>query len=214
MDEIVALAIGIAASPFAILPAVLLLFTERPRSTAFTFLATWFMSVALIATFFAAAAGVISASDESAVWLSWLRIAAGVAIITIAVHKWITRSATLEVPGWMDTIQRATPRSAFGLALVLSMANPKVLLLAIAAGIDIGGAEWSIHQQALAIGAFAALASISVATPVLAYAIAGPRVLGPFTHVRDWLLRNNVAVMVVVFFALGILLIFNGIEGL
>jgi hypothetical protein len=214
MEEIAALAIGIAASPFAMIPAVLLLFTDRPRVTALAFLGTWFVSIALVSTIFAMLSGAIAVSDAPPTWLSWVRIVAGLALVALAVHKWMTRSATKQMPGWMRTLQEATPRTACGLAIVLSTANPKVLLLAAAAGIDIGGTDVTLQQRAVAIGVFAAIASISVASPVLAYTLAGPRVLGPLTRVKDWLLRNNTGLLVVVFLLLGALLISNGIAGL
>jgi cytosine/uracil/thiamine/allantoin permease len=71
-----------------------------------------------------------------------------------------------------------------------------------------------LQQQILAVLVFALVASISVAAPVVAYTVAGPRVLGPLSIVKDWLLRNNVAVMSVVFLVLGALLIYNGVTGL
>jgi hypothetical protein len=55
---------------------------------------------------------------------------------------------------------------------------------------------------------------MSVAAPVLAYTLAGQRVLGPLSRAKDWLLRNNAAVLVVVFLILGALLISNGIMAL
>jgi hypothetical protein len=214
MDEIVALAIGIAASPFPIIPAVLLLFTDRPRAAAFTFLGTWFFSIALIVAVFAVLSSVISADEQSSSWLDWVRIVAGAGLIALAIGKWVNRPQTVQMPGWMRTLQTATPRSACVLAIVLSVANPKVLLLAAAGGIDIGSAEWMLQQQVLVIGVFAFVASISVAAPIVAYTVAGPRVLGPLAVVKDWLLRNNVAVMSVVFLVLGALLIYNGVSGL
>lgn len=107
-----------------------------------------------------------------------------------------------------------TPRSACLLALLLSIANPKVLLLAAAGGIDIGSADWLIQQQIIAVVMFAGVASISVAAPLLSYTVAGPRVLGPLSHAQDCLLRNNVAVLVIVFLLLGALLTLNGVTGL
>jgi threonine/homoserine/homoserine lactone efflux protein len=214
MDEIAALAIGIAASPFAIIPAVMLLFTERPRAASLAFFGSWFVSIGVVAAVFALLSGAIATGNEPPTWISWVRIVAGIALVVIAVHKWVTRSSASKTPGWMQTLQDATPRSAIALATMLSIANPKVLLLAAAAGIDIGGAEWMIQQQVIAIGVFAAIASISVAAPVLAFMVAGQRVLGPLTGVKDWLLRNNAAVLVVVFLVLGALLMTNGIAGL
>jgi threonine/homoserine/homoserine lactone efflux protein len=210
MQETVALAIGIAASPFPIIPAILLLFTERPRAASFTFLATWLAAIAIAVSAFAVLSGAIASEYESPTWLAWVRIAAGIALIALAVHKWLTRSTSSPTPGWMQTLQEATPRSAFLLALLLSLANPKILLLAAAAGVDIGGIDSPLRQQIIAVIVFATIASISVAAPVLAYTIAGARVLGPLSRAKDWLLRNNTAVMVVVFLVLGALLIYNG----
>ncbi len=214
MQETVALAIGIAASPFPIIPAILLLFTARPRAASFTFLATWFASITVAVTVFALLSGAIATEYESPTWLAWVRIAAGVALVALAVRTWLTRSRSTQTPGWMQTLQEATPRSAFVLALLLSLANPKILLLAAAAGVDIGGIDSSLRQQGIAIVVFAIIASASVAAPVLAYMFAGARVLGPLSRVKDWLLRNNTAVMVVVFLLLGALLIYNGFADL
>ncbi len=214
MDEIVALAIGIAASPFPIIPAVLLLFTDRPRAAAFAFLGTWFFSIALIVAVFTVLSSVISTEEQSSTWLNWVRIVAGVGLIALAIGKWVTRSPTVKMPSWMATLQTATPRSACVLAIVLSVANPKVFLLAAAGGIDIGSAEWMLQQQIVVTAVFALVASISVAAPILAYTVAGPRVLGPLSVVKDWLLRNNVAVMSLVFVVLGVLLIYNGVTGM
>jgi hypothetical protein len=214
MDEIVALAIGIAASPFPIIPAVLLLFTERPRAAAFAFLGTWFISIAVAASAFAVLSGVIASDNQQSTWLAWVRIVAGIGLVAFAVGKWVTRPETVKTPSWMRTLETATPRSASLLALVLSVANPKVLLLAAAGGIDIGSADWMLQQQILVVLVFAFVASISVAAPVVAYTVAGSRVLGPLSIVKDWLLRNNVAVMSVVFLVLGALLIYNGVTGL
>lgn len=213
MDEIAALAVGIAASPFAIIPAVMLLFTERPRAVALTFLIGWFSSLAVLATVFALLSGAIATGNEAPSWISWVRIAAGIALVVIAVRMWVTRKSSAKTPVWMQTLQDATPRSALVLALTLSMANPKVLLLAAAAGVDIGGAEWIVQHQVLAIGGFAAIASVTVAAPVGAYLVAGQRILGPLARVKDWLLRHNAAVLATVFLLLGALLLWNGATG-
>ena len=74
--------------------------------------------------------------------------------------------------------------------------------------------RWLIQQQIIAVGVFAGVASISVAAPLLSYTVAGPRVLGPLSHAKDCLLRNNVAVLVIVFLLLGALLTLNGVTGL
>gem|GEM_PF-3726098 len=81
MGEIVALALGIAASPFAIVPAVLLLFSPQPRASALAYLLTWFLSIAVVTLIFASLSGVFGSSDAAADWLAWVRIAAGIGLI-------------------------------------------------------------------------------------------------------------------------------------
>ena len=214
MSEVVALAFGIAASPFPILPAVLLLFSARPRATAFAFLGTWFACIAMVTALFALLSGAIGPSAEPAPWLVWVRIVAGIGLVGLAIQQWVTRPQTPRTPNWMQALEDATPRSAAVLALLLSVANPKVLLLAAVGGVDIGGAEWVLRQQAIAIAAFALIASVSVAGPIVAFVLGGSRVLGPLARLKDWLLRYNTAVLVVVFTVLGMLLIINGVGDL
>jgi threonine/homoserine/homoserine lactone efflux protein len=214
MGEVVALALGIAASPFAILPAVLLLFSPQPRASALAYLLTWFASIAVVTTIFALLSGVIGSSDAPADWLVWVRIAAGIGLIGVAVQQWVTRPTTPKTPRWMEKLQSATPRSAGGLAFLLSIANPKIVLLAAVAGADIGGADWQLPMQFLVVATFAGVASITVALPVAAHVAAGARVLGPLTRIKDWLIRNNVAVVAAVFVVLGIGLVSNGVSGL
>jgi Sap, sulfolipid-1-addressing protein len=55
---------------------------------------------------------------------------------------------------------------------------------------------------------------ISVAVPVLTYAVAGDRVLPPLEKAKDWLTRNNAAVMAVVITVIGLALLNNGLSGL
>lgn len=214
MGEIVALALGIAASPFAILPAVLLLFSPQPRASALAYLLTWFLSIAVVTLIFASLSGVIGSSDAAADWLAWVRIAAGIGLIGLALQQWVTRPATPKTPRWMEKLQSATPRSASGLALLLSIANPKIVLLAAVAGADIGGADWQLPMQFLVVATFAGVTSITVALPVAAHVAAGARVLGPLTRIKDWLIRYNVAVLATVFLVLGIGLVSNGVAGL
>lgn len=213
MGEVVALAVGIALSPFPVVPAILLLFTARPRPTAFAFLAGWFTGVGLTAGVFALLAEVVQTQDASPRWLSALRVAVGVALVGYGVHGWLTRHASSEVPGWIRTIQEATPRSAVRLALVLSLANPKILLLAAAAGADLGAGELSGPAVVAAVVGFALLASVTVAAPVLLYAVRGDAALPPLARAKDWLLANNAAVMAVVVTVIGVLLLVKGVRG-
>ena len=75
--EIAAIALGIAASPFPIIfPAILLLYTPRPRTTAGAFLLGWVLGIVVATTTFAAVASVMEPRDETPAWVSWGRASA------------------------------------------------------------------------------------------------------------------------------------------
>jgi threonine/homoserine/homoserine lactone efflux protein len=60
------------------------------------------------------------------------------------------------------SIQDATPAKGVRLAVLLSVANPKVVLLAAAAGLDIGAAKATAAGVVLTAVLFTMVASISV----------------------------------------------------
>ncbi|WP_165372864.1 GAP family protein [Pengzhenrongella frigida] len=214
MGEVLALALAIAASPFPVVPAILLLFTARPRPTSLAFLGGWFGGIGLVTAVFALLAEAIGSGGDSPAWLSWVRIVVGAVLVVVGVRQWVGRRAADGPPAWMRSIQDATPRTAVRLALLLSVANPKVVLLAAAAGLDLGTAGLSVAREIAAVVGFTAVASITVAIPVLLHAVLGARVLPPLRTAKDWLLRNNAAVMAVVITAIGLVLIKNGVTGL
>jgi threonine/homoserine/homoserine lactone efflux protein len=214
LGEVFGLALAIAASPFPVIPAILLLFTARPRPTSLAFLGGWLVGIGVVTGAFALLAGVVKSGGDSPTWLSWVRVAAGAILAVYGILQWTSRNESHELPRWMRSIQDATPARGLRLALLLSVANPKVLLLAAAAGLDIGAAQSTAAGTVLAAVLFTLVASISVAAPVLAYAVAGPRVLPPLEKAKDWLTRNNAAVMAVVIIAIGLALLKNGLGGI
>jgi len=212
--NVVPLAIAIAASPFTIIPAILLLFTPRARTTSLAFLAAWLVALAVGATAFVLLASAIEGYEEVPTWLSWTRIVLGAALIVLGIRQWLARRTPKPSPAWMQRIESATPRRAVRIAVVLAYANPKVLLLTAAAGLSIGAAELDAGGTAVALAVFTGVAAISVAVPVLLYAVRGERMLGPLTRVRDWLERNNAVVMSIVVTVIGVMVLAEGLSGL
>ncbi len=211
--DVVPLAIAIAASPFTIIPAILLLFTPRARTTSAVFLAAWLLALAAGATAFVALASLIEGFEETPTWAAWARILLGAALVVLGIRQWLTRHTPKPTPPWMQRIESATPRKAIRLAVLLAYANPKVLLLTAAAGVSIGAAELDAGSTAVAIAVFTGFAAISVAVPVLLYAALGQRMLGPMGRVRDWLERNNSVVMSIVITVIGVLVLAEGVSG-
>jgi threonine/homoserine/homoserine lactone efflux protein len=214
LGDVLPIALGIAASPFPIIPAILLLFTPRARATSSSFLLGWVVGILVATGAFALLAEVLDTRDQPATWASWARIVLGAVLVVLGVRQWLGRRAKESTPQWMQSLADATPGAALRLGLVLSAANPKILLLAAAGGLAIGSSDLAAGGVALAVALFAVVASSTVAIPVLLYLVLGERILGPLGAVRDWLQANNAAVMAVVIVVIGVLLLVKGLGGL
>jgi cytochrome c biogenesis protein CcdA len=213
VSEVLALAVAVAASPFAIIPAILVLFTDRPRPTSMAYLVGWFTGLALGAGAFVLLAGVIELGDEPPTWSSWARVGLGLALIALGVRKWFARATTTDLPAWMSSIESLVPGRALVLSAVLALANPKILLLSAAAGTAIGSGTDDVAESVALLGLYCVIGSLGVAVPVLGFLLLGERALRPLQRGRDWLERHNAAVMAVVLVVIGAALAWKGLAG-
>ncbi|MFI7093732.1 GAP family protein [Streptomyces lydicus] len=213
LGELVPPALGIAVSPFPVVPAILLLFTVRPRATSGAFLAGWTSGIALAAGVFTTLATVVELNEETPTWVSWVKIVLGAALVAAGARQWFTRHRGT-APRWMRSVQQSTPASALRLGLLLSAANPKVLLLALAGGVGVGAAELPLPGAVGAVLVFTAIAACTVALPLVLHAALGDRILVPLRRAKDWLETHNAAVMAVVITVIGVLLLGEGAGGL
>ncbi len=215
MAEGLASAVAIAASPFPIIPAVLLLFTPRARHQ-------WTRVPGWLGTRYRRIGHSVHAPRRSdrdqgqgaSLGKSWTRIALGAVLIVLGARNWLTRGDITEPPAWISSIESSTPRSALRLGLLLSAANPKVLLLAAAGGLTIGSQGLTQSEVVVDLVLFTVVAASTVALPPLLYAVAGDRVLVPLGRAKDWLVRNSAAVMAVVITVIGVALLVKGLTDL
>lgn len=212
--EVVPLGLVVAASPFPVIPAILLLFTPRATATTLGFIVGWVIGIVAATTLFALVATGIEMREGPPTWASWARILLGLVLVVLGVRQWWQRHAKSEIPAWMESIDGLTPATALRLGLLLSAANPKIVLLAAAAGLAIGAAELGGTESAVAIVVFTVIASSTVVLPLVLYAVFGERILRPLARVRDWLQENNATVMSIVVAVIGAVLVLKGIRGL
>jgi threonine/homoserine/homoserine lactone efflux protein len=132
----------------------------------------------------------------------------------LALRQWRGRPAEGEqatMPKWMSAIDSVTAGKALGLGFLLSAVNPKNLLMAISAGLIIGGAGLAVGQTVVVIVIFVLLAASTVLIPVVAYLIASERLAGPLDRLRAWLVNNNATIMAVLLLVIGVAVIGKGI---
>ena len=207
MQASLPMAMAIALSPFAIIPAIVLLLTPRPRAAGGAFLLGWLLGVGIASGITVATALPASDATGPSAWVAWARLALGATLLVLGIVRWRGRSRAGASPAWLQGIQDATPWRALGLGLMLSLANPKVLLLAIAGGLAIGAAGDGWLHGLSRVLAFTLLASTSVAAPWLAFLVAPDRAMPVLDRLRAWLQAHANAIMAVVFVALGLLLL-------
>jgi threonine/homoserine/homoserine lactone efflux protein len=141
----------------------------------------------------------------------------GVLLVVLALRQWRGRPANgdrAELPKWMAGVDSIMPGKALVLGLLLSAVVPKNLLLALSAGLIVGEAAFSNGRAALVIVVFTAIATSTVAVPVVAHLVAPARMRAPFERLREWLVENNVAIMVVLLLVIGVVMIGNSIASL
>jgi len=215
LGEILGFAVGIAVSPIPIAAVILMLFAAKARVTGPSFLVGWILGIAAVATVVVLIPGLGTGTGEPSTTAGIIKGVLGILLLVAAIRQWSTRPGPDEeppMPKWMAGVDSMGAGSAFGLALLLSAANPKNLLLAAAAGAAIGAAELTAGASALAIGIFTLIASLTILIPVVGYLVAGERLQPALDSTKDWLIQNNAAVMSVLFLVFGVILVGDAIE--
>jgi threonine/homoserine/homoserine lactone efflux protein len=146
-----------------------------------------------------------------------INMVVGVLLLVLALRQWRVRPGRgdrAELPKWMANVDSMMPSKALVLGLLLSAVVPKNLLLALSAGVIVGEAGLSVGEATLVIIVFTVIATSTVAVPVVAHLVAPARMHGPFERLREWLVQNNVTIMVLLLLMIGVVMIGNGIASL
>ena len=212
-------AIGVAISPIPIIAVILMLLSKRARATSVGFLIGWILGIIVVTAIIWAISGAadLASSSGPSTAASWISLVLGILLLLLGFAQWRKRpkpGETGTLPTWMASIEDFTAIKAAGLALVLSAANPKNLLMFVAAGTAIGESGVSTGKGIVALLVFTVLAASSVLVPVLGYLFASDKVKPWLDELRVWLQQNNAAVMSVLFLVLGVSQLGKGISGL
>jgi threonine/homoserine/homoserine lactone efflux protein len=213
------LAIGIALSPVPIIAVVLMLTSDRARVNGPVFVVGWLIGLGILGAIVLAVADPSGASKSGApaTWVSWVKIVVGVLLLLVAVLQFRGRPRGGEepkMPKWMTSMDKTKPPAAFGLALVLSAANPKNLLLGVAGGAAIAQTGIGARQQAIAYLIFALVGTLGVGIPVVIYFAMGDRSDKLLAGLKDWMSVNSGVIMAVICLIIAAKLIGDGIGSL
>ena len=123
-----------------IIPAVLVLQSPRPRPAGLAFLGGWVLSLIVLTALFVEGSGLLGGLHKTPppAWVSWLRVVLGSALILFGIYRWLKRHGQTESPRWMRAFATITPVRAGIIGAVLVVVRPEVLIVCLAAGLDIG----------------------------------------------------------------------------
>jgi len=212
---LIPLGLVVALSPITIIPAVLVLQAPKPRPSSLSFLAGWLLGLAAVTALCVAASGLLGGLHKSTPsWASWLRVVLGSALIVFGIYRWLTRHGHTESPAWMRSFATITPARAAITGAAMVVVRPDVLLICVPAGLAIGGSGLDTAGDWLAAAFFVTIAASTVAVPILAYAAAGHRLDDAMGRLKDWMEKNNAALMAAILIVIGVMVLYNGIRAL
>lgn len=208
--DVLPFAAGVFASPLPVIVGIIMLFTPKPRPTSLIYVGTWMAGLTVVTVVLTMIAGVLEGTGQPPPWAVWLQIILGVLLIGAALKTWLGRAEKAN-PAWLSALMQAGPREAVRYGILLSAANPKELLMAVAAAIVIGAGDPSTAQAGAAILVFVLVGAASVALPLVIFLLGGDRTLRKLEDSREWLERNNAAVASGVLALIGVWLVVSGI---
>jgi Sap, sulfolipid-1-addressing protein len=219
LGDLLPLAIGIAISPIPIIACILMLFSVKARANGPAFLAGWVIGITLVTLIVFRVSDSTGATDEASgpSMGDVVFLLLGLGAIALGLRQWRGRPKAgqeASLPTWMQAIDGFSPSKALGFGVLLSALNPKNLGLAIAAGVVIDGAT-AAGGNAIAMEIlFVAIASLSIAVPVIYLLVGGEGAKRTMDGWKTWLAANNAAVMAVLFIVIGAKLVGSGLDGL
>lgn len=128
-------------------------------------------------------------------------------LLVLARKQWKQRPVpgkTAEMPRWMATIGTLPPGKALAAGATLSGANPKNLILTLAAVASITQVPAiTSGQEVVAVVVFVAIASCTVVGAVLLYLVGGRRVEHTLAEVKEFMAAHNAVIMMTILLILG-----------
>jgi Sap, sulfolipid-1-addressing protein len=215
LATLIPLALVVSISPLSVIPAVLVLQTPRPRPTGLAFFSGWLVGlVALTAVFIASSDALSGLHNKPPVWASWTRVALGLALIAFGIYRWLKRGGHTESPKWMRSFETLSPSRALVFGLALTVVRVEVLTMCALAGLAIGSANLPRTGELASGALYVAIAACTVAIPVLAYVAAGHRLDATMARVKEWMDRNNAAMLAAVLVLIGGMVLYHGVKAL
>lgn len=219
IGELLPLGVVVALSPVPIIAVVLMLVTPRARMNGPAFGVGWIVGLGIVGAIVLAIADPADATSggQPATWVDVLKLILGLLLLLVALKQWRGRPQGDDEPAtpkWMGAVEDFGPGKALATGVALAGANPKNLLVAIAAAASIASTGISAGEEAVAYLVFALIGTVGVAAPVVIYFSMGTRAGAVLDGLQRWMARNNAVIMAVLLLVIGAKLVGDAISGL
>jgi Sap, sulfolipid-1-addressing protein len=115
-------------------------------------------------------------------------------LVFLSIKNYVRRE-TIEPPGWLGTLQNATPRTAFTTGLLLLSVFPSDFVILVTVGMNLAQNNASLLTAVPFIAATIFIAAI----PVLGYLLFRRRAQQAMPKVRDWMNTHSWLVNIIVY---------------
>lgn len=207
------MALGISLSPLPVVLSLSVLLSSRPGN-ATAFFTGWAVGIFAIGFILFLIPGLEAERGEPTLLAGWIRLAFGAGLLFLAYRQWKKHKAgegESENPRLLEKLNDSTFGKTLVTGFMLSVFNPKNLLLTLAGVSYIDAYASSLAGQSLVLLAFTLVASAGVVLPIIGYTLFPGSAQDILTVTRSWLVRNSAAVVAAFLLVLGVIVAASGL---
>ncbi|BBZ45638.1 GAP family protein [Mycobacterium parmense] len=215
LAKLAASALVVALSPVAIVVTlVLLIHNDRPKWSSIGYLLGRSVSVTAMTLVFMRLPRLFetfqSLQEPAPAWTDWVAVTAGAVLVVLGAWLWRRRDRATN-SRWWDGVGRIPPAVAAAIGMFPILTNLKVLAASAAAGTQIAHAPLDVAGAVAAVAFYAVLANSTVAAPILAYLVVGPRIDPQLELIRRWVQRRHRTMTAATSVAVGVAVVLYGL---
>ncbi|GGD81632.1 GAP family protein [Microbacterium murale] len=230
--ELVPIALGVIASPIAVMALLGVLLSKDARRTGTAYLIGWTIAVVVSIVFWDLIFErlEVGAPLGTGLWVRGVHIllAIGFAVGAVLTYRRartvLTRiaaaqtpdelaAATPQLPGMLRSATQFTPQRALVVGGGIFLLNPLNVSLVIAAALEIALSTVLPAQRAWLIMGFVVAAAAPVAVPVALVLARGAKATPVLERLRSWVMRNNGMVSAGLLLVVAVIQLGKGLDG-
>ena len=217
LGALLPIAVAVAISSVPLTVTILILLSPNRGRAALPFLVGWVIGVAAVIVLSAAGAAALSQPLRRGrgTWIAVLEIVIGATLMVLAAIYLLRRpqASSSGLPRWLSAVDSFGSLASFGIGVLLGF-RPKGLLLGIAGGLALNAASPRADEAVLLIIIYTAIATSTVAVPIVASFLAPQRMEPRLVSARDWLASNGRIMTSVMMFMIGAVILGSGLANM